>query len=453
MLRNTGEPAPSGCTAEHGSCRNPGRGSGSVRAPPPTAGAASYTRTARPASASVTAALNPFGPAPTTTASMRSIVPTDQEARPGCDYPSPGGPGPETWERALRRRVGDRRRWSEPVVGAAVTLPRLVQIEERRPERIVSHQGHGGAADRPVVRRELAGAREMVRRRGLVAVAAGLRGDTKMEAGTDLVVGKIADRVTRRFASYRHLAIAYPVTNFVEMGLRVDTGEGLEHVGAVRDTVGPNDAVVLVDPDDGRDVADRVHLREQVLGIDQHGKRDAVDEGMDVVGGAGDGDADHRESVGLQLVVQHLPPGQVVATPSPRRERDQQLLPAAPLFEVVRPSVEVGEGERRRLQRVEGTRPLLGGEGHRREGGSRGDDDGAVQRAGDVREVEVPAHEQRIDVPHGDTDVVATESFRLELPPQRRRQTIALDEHAAAVNARSDGADLVADERQQPAGA
>ena len=39
--RSTGEPAPSGWTAEHGSCRNPGSVSSSVRAPPPTVSAPS----------------------------------------------------------------------------------------------------------------------------------------------------------------------------------------------------------------------------------------------------------------------------------------------------------------------------------------------------------------------------------------------------------------------------
>lgn len=67
--RNAGELMPSGCAAEHGSWRKPGRVSSSVRAPPPTVPRASKTATEKPRRASSTAAVSPFGPAPTTTAS------------------------------------------------------------------------------------------------------------------------------------------------------------------------------------------------------------------------------------------------------------------------------------------------------------------------------------------------------------------------------------------------
>jgi hypothetical protein len=55
--------------AEHTSCTSPGTVSSRLRAPPPIVSPASSTTTDAPASASVTAAANPFGPAPTTTAS------------------------------------------------------------------------------------------------------------------------------------------------------------------------------------------------------------------------------------------------------------------------------------------------------------------------------------------------------------------------------------------------
>lgn len=64
-----GDPTASGCTAEHGSWRKPGRVSSSVRAPPPTVSPASNNSTAKPRRASSTAAVSPLGPAPTTTAS------------------------------------------------------------------------------------------------------------------------------------------------------------------------------------------------------------------------------------------------------------------------------------------------------------------------------------------------------------------------------------------------
>ena len=59
----------SGRIVEQTSCRNPGSVSSAVRVPPPAVGAASYTRTERPARASVMAAARPLGPAPTTIAS------------------------------------------------------------------------------------------------------------------------------------------------------------------------------------------------------------------------------------------------------------------------------------------------------------------------------------------------------------------------------------------------
>lgn len=66
---NAGELTPSGCAAEHGSCRKPVSVSSSVRAPPPTVSRASKTATEKPRRASSTAAVSPLGPAPTTTAS------------------------------------------------------------------------------------------------------------------------------------------------------------------------------------------------------------------------------------------------------------------------------------------------------------------------------------------------------------------------------------------------
>src|SRR5687767_1567867 len=56
-------------TVAQTSCVHPGSVRASERMPPPTVRAASYTRTERPARASVMAADRPFGPDPITTAS------------------------------------------------------------------------------------------------------------------------------------------------------------------------------------------------------------------------------------------------------------------------------------------------------------------------------------------------------------------------------------------------
>ena len=66
MSRNTGDSAANGWTAEHTSCTKPGRVTSADRQPPPGRSATSTTRTDRPARASKTAAVSPFGPLPTT---------------------------------------------------------------------------------------------------------------------------------------------------------------------------------------------------------------------------------------------------------------------------------------------------------------------------------------------------------------------------------------------------
>ncbi len=70
--RKKGDAAAIGCAAEQTSWRNPGSVSSSVRQPPPILWAASSTRTDSPAAARTTAAARPLGPAPTTSASVRS---------------------------------------------------------------------------------------------------------------------------------------------------------------------------------------------------------------------------------------------------------------------------------------------------------------------------------------------------------------------------------------------
>src|SRR5690242_14249824 len=109
-----------------------------------------------PASARMAAAVSPFGPAPTTTVSTRSITTAHAGSRPECAYPSsPAGahlsPGRECRP--------------ETVVWAAVALPLLVELEERRTERVIPHEGHGRPADRPIVRCQLRRLYEVAPRR------------------------------------------------------------------------------------------------------------------------------------------------------------------------------------------------------------------------------------------------------------------------------------------------
>ncbi len=62
-----------GCPAEQMSWWKPGSVSSAVRLPPPIVSARSCTSTRRPARAIVTAAASPFGPDPTTIASMSAM--------------------------------------------------------------------------------------------------------------------------------------------------------------------------------------------------------------------------------------------------------------------------------------------------------------------------------------------------------------------------------------------
>jgi hypothetical protein len=154
-----------------------------------------------------------------------------------------------------------------------------------------------------------------------------------MQSREYFVAAEVADCGPRRFNRQRLLAVDDPSAQEVEVGRRLHSGEILERVGAERDAVRAHDAIVLVDPDDRRDVADRVQLGERVLLVDQYRKGDDLGPRTDVVDGFVNGDADDREIVLLELVMQGLPPGQVVTAPSPRGEGDKQFLLPAPLVE------------------------------------------------------------------------------------------------------------------------
>ena len=69
VFRN-GEASASETTVAQTSWTEPGRVNSAERSPPPMVGCASYTRTDRPARASVIAAASPFGPDPMTRASV-----------------------------------------------------------------------------------------------------------------------------------------------------------------------------------------------------------------------------------------------------------------------------------------------------------------------------------------------------------------------------------------------
>src|SRR5690606_37351811 len=77
-----------GWTVEQTSWTNPGSVSAVDRVPPPTVDAASNTTVRRPARAIVTAAMSPFGPDPTTTASYSLMLSRSRPCGPGRSGPA-----------------------------------------------------------------------------------------------------------------------------------------------------------------------------------------------------------------------------------------------------------------------------------------------------------------------------------------------------------------------------
>src|SRR5205814_6269709 len=173
---------------------------------------------------------------------------------------------------------------------------------------------------------EVAGGGEVPGGGVVVALAPGFGGDAEVEAGQHLVLAEVADGCAGVVGRQRLLAVAHPPANHVHVRSRVHLGELGEHVGAEGDPVGPHDAIVAVDPQDGGHVADGEQLGEQVVAVDQHRVRDPLGPLTHVVDRVVEGDGDHREAGAGELVVQGLPPGQVVATASPTGEGDQKLL-------------------------------------------------------------------------------------------------------------------------------
>ena len=202
------------------------------------------------------------------------------------------------------------------------------------------------------------------------------------------------------------------------MGRGVHTGELLEGVGPEGHAVRAHDVVVLVDPDHRGDVADGIELGEEMVRVDQDGKSDHLGPRPHLIGRLVDRHPQHHEARVAQLLVQGLPPGQVVSTASPSGESDQQLLPALPLVEVMVRAVEVGQGECRRPEPVEGLAALLARQGHGHQPRLRVHNHLAPEGAGDRFHVEAAFDVEGGGVPHRHADVTAAQSLGFERPSE-----------------------------------
>ena len=129
-----------GCTAEQMSCTKPGRVSSPDRVPPPMVGAASTTSTRHPARPRVAAAVSPFGPAPTTTASHSSAIGHEYARSAGRAGPVPIATGhtvPTCWARGGPGPPHGVRDIQHPCLGADLHLhPRGSFQCHRQPDQL-----------------------------------------------------------------------------------------------------------------------------------------------------------------------------------------------------------------------------------------------------------------------------------------------------------------------------
>ena len=89
---------------------------------------------------------------------------------------------------------------------------------------------------------------------------------------------------------------------------------------------------------------------------------------LHLVGVLVDRDSDDLEAVVSQLVLQHLPPGQVEGAPSPRGEGDEQPLLGTVVRQRVPRPIEVGKREVRRTQVLQRGAPGASSAGRRHSG-------------------------------------------------------------------------------------
>ena len=216
----------------------------------------------------------------------------------------------------------------QAVARAARLLIGLVEREELvAHEWVHAPQRHRATADGEVVRGKIAGLGKMSGR-GLASARSLQRdGYPPMNAGQLFVLAREELMPANGGFVKRQLAGRDPTPQRVVMRRRIDTVKVLEHVAAEGDVIGAYQPIVLVDPNDRRNIADVIGLGNHVVTIEQDRKADVLDPFADVVRVLLDSHADDREAMRFELNVYVLPDRQVVAAPSPRGKGNEQLLP------------------------------------------------------------------------------------------------------------------------------
>ena len=233
-------------------------------------------------------------------------------------------------------------------------LPFAIHGEELLAEGICAPQRHGGSAHGPVIGGELDRHGKVSLGARFVAGTTQMGADPEVEAGLFLFGTQVMDRFGGSVGGHHHVAVGNPSTNEVLLRARLDTGEFDEGIGSEGSPVGLDDLVVLIDPDHGRDIRDRVQLGNEMLGIDQDRIGDALSGLCNRLDVFVDGDGDDREVLVGEFVVKFLPPGQVKEASSPTRECDEELLLAAEVVESNQRAGQVRQGEVRSDEIVNG---------------------------------------------------------------------------------------------------
>ena len=159
-----------------------------------------------------------------------------------------------------------------------------------------------------------------------------------------------------------------------------------------------------------------------MIGVDHHRVGDALGQLTELLEVLVDGDGDDLEvrvPLGMDFLLQCLPPGQLIAATSPTGEGDQQSFLAAMIAQRGDPTAhKVGQGEVGGDKFVEcpaASRPGRADRGQTRLGVDR---DGAVEQIAEDGQIEADVGDEGATVRDEHTRVVLTKPLRLERPAE-----------------------------------
>ena len=206
------------------------------------------------------------------------------------------------------------------VARTAGFIPLGYEVEELLSERIVALEGQIPPPDRPIVRSECLGRREMfVSTLGVVAVEE-IDCDFSVQAGQLHILGWNLQVGANGCVVEVADTIFDPGPQPVVMYRGIDPGEGPEPVIAESLVGRSDDTAVFVDPHAGRHVDKAVQLGHREVAVDHDGEAERFDggPGADRLKVGVERDGNDREAEGCEFVVQLLPDRQLESAASPR---------------------------------------------------------------------------------------------------------------------------------------